>query len=155
MYYLRFQCCLFLCQWFWLFDVKGRPSLTDKNTPGSSAVIRETQCYTTVWNCASIRLKMGDFFFFFLISMYVVNLLVYLRGRMYFKKTKTPPCVGRCYLDACFFLLSKFSLISVTCHHYRKSIFQNPRPSCFGLCVPALALMISFSQFLFVEHRAA
>lgn len=87
--------------------------------------------------------------------MYVVNLLVYLRGRMYFKKTKTPPCVGRCYLDACFFLLSKFSLISVTCHHYRKSIFQNPRPSCFGLCVPALALMISFSQFLFVEHRAA
>lgn len=86
--------------------------------------------------------------------MYVVNLLVYLRGRVYFKKKQKHPPVVEDVIWMLVFLLSKFSLISVTCHHYSKSIFQNP-PPCFGLCVPALALMISFSQLLFVEHRAA
>lgn len=146
MYYLRFQCCLFLCQWFWLFDVKGRPSLTDKNTPGSSAVIRETQCYTTVWNCASIRLKMGDFFYFYFYVCCKFKFIFEREGVL--QKNKNTPLCWKMLFGCLFFLLSKFSLISVTCHHYRKSIFQNPPPPCFGLCVPALALMISFSQFV-------
>lgn len=126
MYYLRFQCCLFLCQWFWLFDVKGRPSLTDKNTPGSSAVIRETQCYTTVWNCASIRLKMGDFFnFYFYVCCKFTG--IFEREGVLQKNKNTPLC-WKMLFGCLFFLLSKFSLISVTCHHYRKSIFQNPPP---------------------------
>lgn len=113
---------------------------------------------TMLHNSVKLRQYTSEngWFLFFFFNFYVCCKFTGIFEREgVLQKNKNTPLCWKMLFGCLFFLLSKFSLISVTCHHYRKSIFQNPRPSCFGLCVPALALMISFSQFLFVEHRAA
>lgn len=78
----------------------------------------------------------GWFFFFF--SFYVCCKFtgIFEREGVLQKNKNTPLCWKMLFgcLFFFFFLLSKFSLISVTCHHYRKSIFHNPPTLLWPVC---------------------